>query len=590
MKGPIPENILEDILGKIDIVEVVSGYLPLKKAGRNFKALCPFHHEKTPSFMVSPDRQIFHCFGCNESGNAFKFLMRYERLEFPEAVELLAKKAGVILPQTSSEDPKVASLSTQLYRINELTALFYESRLNSTEGAKAKDYLLKRGITEETIKTLKIGYAPEKWDALITYLRAKSVPLSLIEKAGLILPKENGGYYDRFRNRVIFPIADIKGRFLGFGARVLDNTLPKYINSPESPIYTKGKNLYGLGSSRDHIRDKDFVVIVEGYLDFLMPFQAGLKNIVASLGTALTQEQARLLKRYTQNIVMIYDGDSAGELAALRSLEIFIEEEMSVKVVSLPQGSDPDTFVRKFGIEKLNEEVSRAVNIFDYKIKVLKTRYSHKEVEGKAKISSHMLETISKFKNAVLKSEYMKRLAEELDIREDALFQEAAKINNQRERFDSVSPLAQRKTLNINPTERMLIKLMLEESELIHRIKDSINPADFIDERASRIVTLMLDFIEQGKKIEASLLIHHLGDEEISKIICESMFLQDDLTEKNREMLANDCIKRLRTEKIKHRKQSLHEQIKDAQDSGDKQKLEGLVQEFHTLIKKGEGT
>ena len=232
MIGKIPENILEDILNKVDIVEVISGFMPLKRAGRNFKALCPFHHEKTPSFMVSPDRQIYHCFGCQESGNAFKFLMRYERLEFPEAVEALAKKAGIALPQLSSQDTRLGNLITGLYKINELTSLFYENNLNSPPAATAKNYLLKRGLLPETVKAFKLGLALDKWDSLLDYLRQKNIPLALLEKAGLIMAKEGGGFYDRFRNRLIFPITDIKSRTVGFGGRVLDDALPNNINSP----------------------------------------------------------------------------------------------------------------------------------------------------------------------------------------------------------------------------------------------------------------------------------------------------------------------------------------------------------------------
>ncbi|MFA4993615.1 MAG: DNA primase, partial [Candidatus Omnitrophota bacterium] len=289
MSARIPESLLEDILSRVDIVEIISGYIPLKKAGRNFKANCPFHHEKTPSFTVSPERQIYHCFGCGESGNAFKFLMRHERMEFPEAVEILAKKSGVILPEHNNPDAaRHLSLSSQLYKINELALNFYENNLQASGASACRDYLLNRGISIQTIKDFHLGLASSGWDSLINYLRSKGVSLSLMEKAGLILPKESGGYYDRFRNRIIFPIRDVRNRVIGFGARVMDKTLPKYVNSPETPVYVKGRNLFGLNLSKDHIRDNDFAIIVEGYLDFMIPYQEGLCNVVASQGTALT--------------------------------------------------------------------------------------------------------------------------------------------------------------------------------------------------------------------------------------------------------------------------------------------------------------
>ena len=588
MASRIPENILEDILSRIDIVELISGYIPLKRAGRNFKALCPFHHEKTPSFMVSPDRQIYHCFGCGEAGNAFRFLMRYERLEFLEAVETLAKKAGVVLPESQKQDYKATSTITQLYKINELATQFYERVLNSQEGLTAENYLIKRDINKETQKLFKLGYAPDKWDTLINYLRSKNISLVLLEKAGLVIAKEGGGYYDRFRDRIVFPIFDVKSRVLGFGARILaekDKPVAKYINSPETPIYIKGRNLYGINLSKDAIRQSDYAVVVEGYLDFITPYQGGLQNIMASQGTALTLEQARLLKRYTHNVVMVYDADDAGQMATLRTLDIFIEEGMNVRVVSLPVGFDPDLYVRKHGIENLKNKIEDAESLFDYKLKTLKLRYNIKEIEGKAKISSEMLPTINKFKNAVLKSEYIKKLAEALNIKEDALLQELKNIKEERPYFANLAP--EKKALNLNPTEKLLIKLMLEEKELISRIRQQLEPADFQDERISRIVSIMFDLIGQGKNIESSKLINYLDDDEMLQCICESAF-KSEVSLENREKIVDDCIQRLKRNRLILKKQRLQEEIKMAEDLGDEEKLHSLKQEFHHLIKKGD--
>jgi len=595
MTGRIPENILEDILSRVDIVEVISGYIPLKRAGRNFRASCPFHHEKTPSFMVSPDRQIYHCFGCNAGGNAFGFLMQYERLEFLEAVEELAKKAGVVLPEAQRQDAKTVSLLTQLYKINEAATLFYENNLTPSVGtgaAQPKDYLIKRGIDEGTIKLFKLGVSLDKWDALINHLRAKNISMGLLEKAGLVLSREGGGYYDRFRNRIIFPILDIKSRTIAFGARLLpspgndekDNALAKYINSPETPIYTKGRNLYGLNFARDAIREKDCVAVVEGYLDFIMPYKAGIQNIVASLGTALTIEQARLIKRYTHNVVMVYDADDAGEMATLRTLDIFIEEGMNVKVVSLPEGLDPDLFVRKNGAQALQDKIIHAENLFDYKLRILRARYNFEDTEGKAKIALEMLPTINKFKNAVLKSEYIKRLAEGLDIKEDALLQELSKLKEDKRYTGDNNAPGLRKPLNINPTEKLLIKLMLEETTLINEIRHALEPADFQDERISKIVSILFDLVEQGKNIEPNSLINYFGDDGIREIICESAISPQGPLQ-NRDEVISDCIQRLKGEKLKIKKQRLHDEIKTAQHLGDEQRLDRLMQEFHRLIK-----
>lgn len=585
MPGLIPENTLEDILSRTDIIELISGYIPLKRSGRNFKANCPFHHEKTPSFMVSQDRQIYHCFGCGESGNAFKFLMRHERMDFPEAVEMLAKKAGVDLPKNSQAGQQAQSLSAQLYKINEFAVAYYAHNLHSSAGASAKNYLLKRGIKEETIGEFKLGFALDKWDALINQLREKGISIGLLEKAGLALAKDAGGYYDRFRNRIIFPIVDIKSKPAGFGARVLDNSLPKYVNSPETPIYTKGKNLYGLNSAKDAIRQLDYAVIVEGYLDCIMPFQEGLQNIVASQGTALTEDQVRLLKRYTHNVVLVYDGDAAGQLATLRSLDIFVDEGLNVKVVPLPEGFDPDTFIRKNGISNFKEEINRALSLFDYKLKVLKSRYNIKEAEGKAKISSEMLTTINRFTNSVLKSEYLKKLAEHLSVDEGALLEDLGKIKNNR--VSSYYPVNADpgKMIAINPVEKLLIKLMLEESGLIDQVRLALEPADFQNELAHKIVSVLFDLASQGKAVNAGTLTQHFGDESILKVVCESAFLPE-ISSEDKEKVVNDCIQRLKNEKIKFKRLYLHDQIKSAQHSGDEERLSSLMQEFHLLIKK----
>jgi len=589
MSERIPQEILDEILSRTDIVELISSYIPLKRAGRNFKALCPFHQEKTPSFMVSPQRQIYHCFGCGIGGNAFNFLMQYERLEFMEAVEFLAKKTGVKLPEKQKIDPKVVSLTTQLYKINELASIYYQQCLNSQEGNSAYNYLLRRQLKKETIKLFKLGYALDKWDSLINYLRSKGVSLSILDKAGLILPKEGGGYYDRFRNRIIFPIFDIKSRAIGFGARILEGgenkekALPKYTNSPETAIYTKGKHLYGLNFAKDNIREADFAVMVEGYLDFIIPYQEGLGNIVASLGTALTEEQIRLLKRYTNNVVMVYDSDKAGQLATLRTLDLFIEEAMNVKVVSLPEGFDPDSYVRKFGIDKFKEKISEAENLFDYKLRILKSRYNTREIEAKAQIVEEMLPTINRFKNAILKSSYLKRLSEELNVSEEALLLELKKIKAYPPYFGTEEP-SKKLTLNINATEKLLIKLMLEEKELINQIRENLEPADFQDERVAKIVSVMFELINQGKSIEPPSLINYLEDNEAMEIICELAFIE--APSEDKEKIVLDCIQRIKKERLRLKRQQLHEEIKHAQYLGDESRVKQLLEEFHHLTKK----
>ncbi|MFH0918356.1 MAG: DNA primase [Candidatus Omnitrophota bacterium] len=588
LAGRIPENLLEDILGRVDVVEIISGYLPLKKSGANFKANCPFHHEKTASFMVSPERQIYHCFGCGESGNAFKFLMRHERMEFPEAVQMLAKKCGLSLPdQDQPELARAASLNSQLYKVNELAASFYESNLHTVSATPALNYLLGRGIKLATIKEFHLGLATLGWDSLINLLRSKNINLALMEQAGLVLPKDSGGYYDRFRNRIIFPVFDLRSRWIGFGARVMDNSLPKYVNSPETPVYTKGRNLFGFNLSKDFIRDADCAVIVEGYLDFMIPYQEGLKNIVASQGTALTVEQIKLLKRYTSNVVMIYDGDTAGEIATLRSLDILIDEGINVKVVPLPKGTDPDALVRSQGIASLKTKLQKAASFFDYKLEVLKSRYDIKDAYGKTKIASEMLQTINKFDNAILRSEYIKRLSEVMRIPEQYILEELHKLKpSAASSLGQPVPLAN-KLPQINPAEKLLIKFMLEEKELIEKIMQQLSPSDFADARTAKIVSVMQDLVVQGKNITPSVLMNYFSEDDASQLVCETMFMPA-LSDQGREKAVNDCIARIKTQKKKARREHLHIQIKSAQSLGDQEKLNSLVVEFQNLIKKGD--
>ncbi len=585
MPGFIDENILNDILSRVNIVEVISEYIPLKRAGRNYKAVCPFHHEKTASFVVSLDKQIYHCFGCSAGGNAFNFLMRYERLEFPEAVEVLAKKAGVLLPQEKSRDSKNSEQTSQFYKINESAVIFYSSNLHLSSGAKAREYLIKRGIRQETAKLFKLGFARESWDELLSGLKAKGFNLVLIEKAGLIIPKEGGSYYDRFRNRIIFPIFDNKTYCVGFGARVTDESLPKYLNSPETAIYKKGKNLYGLHLAKDAVRESDFIVVVEGYLDCIIPYQHGLHNIVASLGTALTPDQVRLIKRYTHNVVMVYDGDLAGELATIRSLDIFIEEEMNVLIVALPTSYDPDTYVRKFGIESFNELIKNADNLFDYQFKVLKEKYGTEKVEKKAKIASDMLRTIKKLKDSILRDEYIKKLAENLDL-EESFVRDVYNNLKVESSIGEVVAESFSKFSKTNPTEKLLMKLMLEETQLVSELKTRIEPSDFQDKMISQIVSTMFDLTTQGKNCSAHNLINYLGEENLSSLVCESTFMPE-ITSSEKNRIVDDCVTRLKKNSLQTKRKKLQEAIKLAEQKGDEEGLNKLKLEFNCLIKQG---
>lgn len=584
----VPENTLNEILSRIDIVELISEYLPLKRSGRGYTALCPFHHEKTPSFIVSRQKQIFHCFGCQAGGNAFGFLMKYDRLEFPEAVETLAKRAGVLIPRDERQI-KNQGISQELHKINETAADFYSNVLHSPEGAAALHYLKKRGMSPETIRKFRLGYAPGKWDGLLNYLRSKNIPLSLIEKAGLIIAKDNQGYYDRFRQRIIVPISDVRNRVIAFGARVLDNSLPKYINSPETAVYSKSKTLFGLNLSKEAIITQDCAVIVEGYFDLIAPFQAGITNIAASCGTALTTEQVRLLKRYSRNIVMIYDADDAGQSATMRSLELLVEEDMNVRVVRLEKGYDPDAYIRHSGAEGFRDLIIGAKDTVDYMLDTLKAKYDLTDISQKARIASIILPLLAKFKNEVLKSEYLKKLSRELGVSESSLSAELKKTKKtgyEDKQENSAGPHPDSRQAKSFCAESMLVKILLEENELIEHLRQKILPKDFKDNSLSRIIARMFELSHDKENVEPQSLLNHFSETDVSRTICELAASEmPKITDKLK--LLNDCVNKIKEKSRKSKQQELCEQIRLAQHSKDENRIYQLLNEFKFLTKKG---
>jgi len=578
------EQILEEIQSKSDIVEIIGGYIPLRRSGRNFKAPCPFHKEKTPSFMVSPSKQIFHCFGCGAGGNVFGFIMKMENIDFPEAVRTLAEKSGVELPRFTRSQFETSGYAVQIYKINELAASFYSAALINTDaGKRALAYLKERGISDETISNAKLGFAPDDWNALINFAKSKGIEAPLLERAGLALPREGGGYYDRFRNKIIFPIFDIKNKVVAFGARVLDNSLPKYINSPETEVYIKSRHLYGFNFSLQAVRQQDFCILVEGYLDFLVPYQSGIKNVAASLGTSLTDLQARLIKRYTKNIVMLYDGDSAGETASLRGLDIFLQEGMQVKVAVLAKGFDPDSFVRSRGVGEFNSLIASAADLFDYKLGVLLSRYDAKKASDKARICAEMLPTIAKVTDAVLKSEYIKRLGERLEVREEALFSELKKIRPDRayEPSEELSSSAEKSSEAM--AEKIIIGLMLDDAQMIPEVRDSLTVEDFAGEGTRKLAQEIFKSYGDGKSFKPAQLINRLSESELIGLIAEATSLIEDIKDKQRNLA--DCIKWIKCNNSKAKLSELQSLIKAAQMMGDEKQIAHLVAEYGRLVK-----
>ena len=419
----------EELKRTIDIVELIGQFVQLKRGGQNYMGLCPFHSEKAPSFTVSQTKQMFHCFGCKKGGDVFAFWMEYHKVPFPDALRDLAEKYHVTLPQrqmTSSQKEQV-TLKTRIFKINEAAAGYFHHVLTKTdEGRPGKEYFKKRSMSEKIISKFKLGYAPAKWDGLIGFLNREKMDMATAEQAGLVVVNKKGGYYDRFRGRVIFPIEDLRQQIVGFGGRVLDDSLPKYLNTPETPVFHKGELLFGLPTALKAIRETGRVVIVEGYTDALALKMHDFKEVVATLGTALTDNHIRTLKGYAREAVVVFDPDSAGKTAAMKSLSAFLNEGLASKVMILPEGDDPDSFVHKHGLDGFLKLLSQSIPMFDFFVD-MKLSLGGDQIEGQIRALEDILPVLSRLKNEALRSYYVRHLAEKLNIAESAVLAEINK-------------------------------------------------------------------------------------------------------------------------------------------------------------------
>ena len=595
--GLIPEEIISQVIDRSDIVETISSYVPLKRAGRNFKGNCPFHNEKTPSFVVNPDKQIYHCFGCDAGGNVISFVMKHDSLTFPEAIRLLARKVNIVVPESRGEQGQGSNIRQQIIHVNALAAQYFLKNLIAGKNAaakKARAYLKKRGIDLATVERFQLGFAPDRWDELIGHLRSQKISLALMEKAGVIIPRENGqGYYDRFRNRIMFPIFDTQSHCRAFGARALESgkgaekVTAKYINSPETPIYIKGHHLYGFDLAKQSIHQDDSVIIVEGYMDCVMPSQAGISNIVASLGTALTVEQIRLLRRYTKNIIMLFDMDPAGESAVLRSFDALIGEGMNVRVATLSEGHDPDSYIKEFGAGDFRERIAQALPLFEYKLKILMGRHDATAIETKAKISGEMLQTIEKFENAVLQDEYIKRLSQVLSVSEQALVAELKKVRQMTGEKKTYGRNIEPKTAvpeQIRVVESDILRLLIEEQSFVELTKKEIAPADFRDRKIREAIAKIYDLCEQGKEINSVNLINSFEDQDMQHLIARIM-AQESVLVGDKKKIHSDYISRMKKDRIKLQMKDLQKKICEVERQGDHKQLESLLKEYNQLTK-----
>ncbi|NOX38120.1 MAG: DNA primase [Calditrichaeota bacterium] len=598
----IPDHIIERVRDAVDIVEVIRRYVHLKKSGRNYMGLCPFHKEKTPSFSVSPEKQIFHCFGCGVGGNVFSFLMKYENIGFVDAVKRLAAEAGIEIP-TSPEVKRKVSQAEQLYKANQIAAAFYQRQLEQAPPS-VKSYLEKRGLLPETIAHFKLGFAPDAWDALLKHVEHFKYSLQPFQKVGLFVQSERrNSWYDRFRNRLIFPIHNTSGQVVGFGARAMadDPSTPKYINSPESPIYQKSKILYGLYFAREAIRAQGQVIVVEGYMDLLQLFQAGIQNVVATSGTALTEEHARLIRRYTQKVYLCYDADTAGIQAAARGGEALFQHNLDVYVLLLPAGEDPDSFVRQQGKGAFLDLLKTAREYFDFRLGELEQRYDLQQASQRSQAINEILDTLANIRDNLRMGFYVDKIAERWQLPSTLLFnelQKRIKTRQRREQFrervtppaDSPSPpeAPQTQTQPLMFTgawsaERDVIVLLANYfSEIQDFIFEQLTEEDFLNpEFRDLFVWIREHGQEAGEHLHLQLL-DRIASESLRNMLAEALF--QEFQKPGRYLM--DCIRRIKIARFQAHFEVIRRQLKDLPRTDERypslqEKMRQYLQELH---------
>lgn len=585
----IPETVIDEVLARVDLAELIGRYVPLKRAGRHFKANCPFHHERTPSFTVNTDRQIFHCFGCRVGGNAFGFLMRYDRMTFPEAVRHLAEHVGVRIPE--SGEPASKELHERLYNLMEKACRYFERMLvHPQRGAAARAYLTRRGVSERTARLFRVGLAPVGWRGLLAAARSASIPSDHLEAAGLVINGPSGAY-DRFRHRLMFPIMDLRSRVVGFGGRSLDAQEPKYLNSPETPIYTKGRQLFGLAQAKEAVLKTKTAVIVEGYFDAVVLAEAGLSHVVSPQGTALTIEQARLLKRYAEGVILAFDADAAGEAAALRGMDLLIEVGLQVRVAQLPTGVDPDDYLRTYGRERLDALLARAHSIFEFLVDIARKRYPFAETEGKVRAAQFVLPTIAKIPDSMLRSEYVRLLAERLRLDEAAVAEELAKV---KPRTVSAVPLRQGgrppgARLTAHGPEQLLTALVVDDPSRWATVETAgVSIADVTDPTLRRVLKVLCEMTGAQRTVTPAQVAARLSESEDDAAVAELVALAQATTAQ--EEALERCIRRLQDEAQRRLLEQLRQQIHAAQEAGHDMEVQRLLAEYQARLKHSDGS
>jgi DNA primase len=525
----LPHGFADDLKNQTDIVRIVSDYVSLKKRGTNYIACCPFHSEKTPSFNVSSTKGLFKCFGCGESGSVFNFVMKIEGCGFPEAVRIVAEKSGVQVPAVNeTEDSKKAERDREVvFRLNEWAVEFFELQLeDAAVGAEARDYILSRGINDETRKLFRLGYAPDSWDALLNHLRERGATTDEIDTSGLAVLKESGGLYDRFRHRVMFPIMDSQGRIIAFGGRVMGEGEPKYLNSPETPVYTKGRNLYGLAASKSEIRSRGFAILVEGYLDCIIPFQEGVHNVVASLGTALTDSQVRLLRRYMDQpqIVVNFDPDSAGQAATMRSIEMLLVEGFKVNILRMPTDEDPDEYVRAHGARAFLELLKTTQPYIEYIIDTAVAAHDTSRPAGKVEAVNSILPHLARMRDKVARADYADQIADRLKVDSRVIREEMKRVATNRQ--TSLDQKRLRASGEVTPAEKQLLELMLANTDVRRAIVANLEDEDYSELATGAIFTAIVATDREGLDPDFHALAERVESEEERSMLA-SLLMSD---------------------------------------------------------------
>jgi len=570
-----PKEKLAEIRSRANIVDIISEYVTFKKAGKNYLALCPFHSEKTPSFHVNEEKQIFYCFGCQKGGDVITFLREINNLSFVEAVSQLANRYGLSLPPPSSYRKEKATDQETFLEINEKAMHFFHHVLmQRPEGEVGRKYLKKRGIDQKIWETFKLGYALETWDSLATFLNKGNIPLQLAKQLGLIAPREKGGFFDCFRGRIIFPIFNLNGRTIGFGGRAIAGGTPKYLNSSDSMIYKKSSSLFGLPITRNSIAKEDQVLIVEGYFDLLSLFQAGICPVVSPLGTALTGVHIQTLKRFTSRFYVVFDADEAGDKAALRSLEMFLNEGLSPRVVILPSGSDPDEFIQQKGVENFRKKMEIAPLLIEYFIERAIEKKNLSLPEGKVEVVKEVMPIIGHIREPIVQDEYIRKLSERLGVREDRI------------RSLGLSPAPHRAKALSSPIdetrrEEFLLTLMLQKPELILSV-DAVEVVDDLDSHLlQEIAKTVIALYQKEGEVEITTLIDQLGDEK-GKLATRLSLKEENFANITESL--KDCVLQIKRNKFKKMKAQLTLKIKKAQDSRDEAKIRDLNEQKVKLI------